>query len=220
MQNSDSRVRGVADLVFVVDISPSMDDIIDSLKTYISSFVDSLLNDPQSTVRDVRLGLVLHNLYNEQVFDTPMLGEHSFTTSAEEFSGWLERTHEGNDEFGLPAVDRALDFPWRPHCRRYIVFFSDEPVSTGHDPGLQNSKLNDLAEKLASLHVHFIGFNQESCPSYELLGKTPGSTYSVVARSELVGPNMAKLLVGLAKTVSAGIDSELNVQVQRNLYDL
>ena len=62
-QNENApRIKGVADIVFVVDVSGTMSDIIDAVKQYIAEFVDMLLNDPQSTVRDVRLGLVTHDV--------------------------------------------------------------------------------------------------------------------------------------------------------------
>ena len=210
-----ARVKGVADIVFVVDTSGSMEDIIDALKNYIADFVDVLLNDPQSTVKDVRLGLVTHD-----VDCKPEVHAVEFMTSPNDFRGALMNAPEGVTEYGLPAIDRALDFPWRELCRRYVVFFSDEPVSGGHNPDFQRASLNELAQKMSDLHVHFIGFNEESCPSYDIIGKTPGSSNSVVSRQELVGPNMKKLLAGIAKTVSMGLDMEASSSVTMNLYGL
>jgi len=210
-----ARVKGVADIVFVVDTSGSMSSIIDGLKTYIADFVDVLLNDPQSTVRDVRLGLVTHD-----VNGNPEVHSADFMTSPSDFRTALMDAPTGATEYGLPAIDRALDFPWRDVCRRYLVFFTDEPVAGGHNVSFQNDKLNELASKMSALHVHFIGFNEWDCPSYGLLGKTPGSSYSVVSREELVGPNMKELLAGIAKTVSTGMDMEAATNVPANLYGL
>ena len=214
--NEDApRIKGVADIVFVVDVSGTMSDIIDAVKQYIAEFVDMLVNDPQSTVKDVRLGLVTHDVDGDA-----RVHAVDFMAEPGDFRNALMNAPDGGTEYGLPAIDRALDFPWRPECRRYIVFFSDENVDGGHGPAFQNSKLQELAQKMSTLHVHFMGFNEEACPSYELLGKTPGSSYSVVSRSELVGPNMKELLAGIAKTVSMGVDQQVLGSVQRNLYSL
>lgn len=215
MQNDQVRLRGYADIVFVLDVSPSMNDVIDSLRKHIESFVDLLLNDPQSTVKSARIGLVLHGLN-----PTPTILHHDFTEEAQEFARFLEEPHRGGDEFGLPAIDRALDFPWREVCRRYIVMFSDENVSAGHDPKRQRSLVHDLAKKMANLNVHFVSYNTRSCTAYSLLGRTPGSTFSIVDRSELVGPNMMKLLTELAGTVSTSNDAGMMTVERRNLYQL
>lgn len=215
MSDQTIRTKGVADIVFVLDCSGTMSDIIDALKSQVFSFVDMLLNDVQSTVRDVRLGLVTHDVRGQAAVHSV-----DFMTSAEDFQRALDNAPDGVDEYGLPAIDRALDFPWRSNCRRYIVFFSDECVLGGQNPDFQNSLLRDLGSKMAALHVHFIAFNEEQCPSYELLGKTPGSSFTIVSREELLGTNMSEVLAGIAKTVSQGVDSNTFSNVEKNLYNL
>jgi len=90
----------------------------------------------------------------------------------------------------------------------------------GSNPDFQNSLLRELGTKMAALHVHFIAFNEEPCPSYELLGKTPGSSFTLVSREELLGANMQKVLAGIAKTVSQGVDGNTFSNVEKNLYKL
>jgi len=211
----EPKLKGVADIVFVLDVSGTMADIIEAVKDNIAKFVDVLLNDPQSTVRDVRLGLVTHDVLGRR-----SVHKVDFMSNADEFRLALSNAPDGHNEFGLPAVDCALDFTWRDKCRRYMVFFSDEPVSGGTDVEFQNSKLTELGQKMADLGVHFIGFNEENCPSYSTLGKTPGSSYNVVERSELYGSKMRSLLIGIAKTVSEGMDKSVTASVKRNLYNL
>ena len=210
------KTKGVADIVFVLDVSGSMDCIINELKKNIAKFVDVLLNNKQSNVNNVRLGLVTHDKGGKR--DTYSV---NFMYSASQFRYALMNAPSGIGEFGLPAVDRALDFPWREICRRYIVFISNASVEyTGTDPVFQNSKLSDLALKMSQMYVHFIGYNTMDCPSYSLLGKTPGSSYTVLPKKKLVGANMTDLLMGLAKTVSLGIDTQQIANTKRNLYNL
>lgn len=214
--NQNVKVKGVADIVFVVDKSGSMGDIIDSIQTHISNFVEVLINDPQSTVKDVRLGLVTHD-----VNGTRRVHKADFVTSSREFNSLLDSAPDGEQEFGLPAIDCALDFDWRTSCRRYIIFFSDEPVSGGWDSSFQNSKLNELAHKMADLHVNFIGFNTEDCPSYRKLSKVGGlSSYEVLTRSDLTGASMNELLKDAARTITSGQDSSISTSIPRNLYGL
>ena len=211
---NEPRLKGVADIVFVLDVSPSMDSIIKALATHVGSFGAMLLNDPQSNVTDVRLGLVLHGL-NEKVkaFD--------FVTCAEEFLSNITCFEVQGHEFGLPAVDMALDYPWRDLCRRYIVFFSDQSLyPTGFAPDFQVARQQELCAKMASMHVHFVGFEEQPCPSYALLGKTPGSTFSVVDRHVLRGPGMQDVLDGVGKSISQARDQVASEDVQRNLYNL
>lgn len=137
-----AKIKGVADVVFVLDVSGSMSDIIEGVKNHIADFVDKLLNDPQSTVRDVRLGLVTHDVEGR-----PAVHAAGFVTTAGEFRRYLELAPRGHTEYGLPAIDRALDFPWRERCRRYIVFLTDEPVEGGHNPEFQRFKLNELCQR-------------------------------------------------------------------------
>lgn len=208
------KIKGVADIVFVVDFSGSMSDLIDGLKRHIGDFAAKLIGDPQATVRDLRLGLVTHD-----VGGSPAVHSAPFVASAEGFRQHLAGAPSGSTEFGLPAIDVALDFPWRPLCRRYIVFFTDEPVEGGHDPQRQQAKLQDLCQKTATLHVHFVGYGP-SCPSYELVGKTPGSSYQVVDRGTLSSLDMKDLLSGIARTITLGRDQQESSGVQKNLYGL
>jgi len=208
------RIKGVADVVFVLDVSGSMADIIEGVKRHIGDFVAKLLGDPQSTLRDVRLGLVTHDVDGDAKVHAA-----SFVTSAEGFRSNLLAAPSGVDEYGLPAIDRALDSPWRSVCRRYIVFLTDEPVSSGHAPQFQESKVYPLCEKMTRLHVHFIGYGPP-CPNYELVGKTPGSMYRVVDRGELEALDMRDVLVGIARTITMGSDQQLGGGARANLYGL
>lgn len=214
LNEASAKIKGVADVVFVMDHSGSMADLIQGVKEHVANFVHDLLNDPQSTVQDVRLGLVTHDVMGKaSVHWAP------FVSTADAFQKNLEAAPEGHDEFGLPALDAALDFPWRPLCRRYVLFFTDEEVDGGAASAVQREKLMELCQKAAQLHVHFVGFGP-SCSAYELVGKVPGSEYNVTDRENLSKPDMGSLLRGIAKTVSSGVDERVTTSVSKNLYGL
>jgi hypothetical protein len=214
-QNENISVKGVADVVFVVDSSGSMSDILAGLKTHIKDFVRDLLNSPQSTLSDVRLGLVTHDVNGR-----PATQSAAFVSSDTEFATLVDCAPGGGTEFGLPAIDLALDFPWRVECRRYIAFFTDEPVEGGHEAPFQRSKLQELCKKMAELHVHLLGIGPE-CPSYDVVGKTPGSDYKAEKnRQTLEHPDMKDVLIGLAKTITGGVDSSVFSSAKKNIYTL
>ncbi len=208
------KVKGVADIVFVIDVSGSMTDVIDGVKNNVGRFVTTLLTDPQSTVKDVRLGLVTHDVEGR-----PEVYVRDFVSEAASFVAALGQAPEGGTEFGLPAIDKAADFNWRAVCRRYVVVFTDEPVDGGHEPAFQRSKLAELARKLADQHIHFVGYGP-TCDAYALLGKTPGSEYHVTDRTLLEKEAMASVLGGLVKTVSVGVDDQVFSNSPKNLYGL
>lgn len=214
-QNENISTKGVADVVFVVDSSGSMSDILAGLKQHITDFVKDLLSSAQSTVSDVRMGLVTHDVNSREAAQSA-----DFVTSAQSFEQLVSNAPNGGTEFGLPAIDLALDFPWRTKCRRYIVFFTDEPVDGGHDPAFQRSRLQELCQKMAGLHVHLLGIGPK-CPSYEKVGKTPGSDYHPEQdRDKLRRPDMKETLIGLSKTITNGVDEQAFLKAQKNIYGL
>ena len=69
--------------------------------------------------------------------------------------------------------------------------------------------------------IHFIGFNTKQCPSYAFLGKTPGSSYTVLKRESMVGVNMNDVLMGIAKTVTNANDIQIRKKrIKQNIYGL
>lgn len=214
------KVYGNADIVWVLDVSGSMADIIQSVKDNIAKFAVDLSSSGQSPVKSLRLGLVTHD-----VGGSATVKAWNFAETTEEFVGNLLSAPDGANEYGLPAVDRALDFNWRTDARRYIIFITDEPVAGGTDSGGQNAKLPELCQKMAALHVHFLGFGP-GCGSYEQLGLTPGSDYtdcipSASDHGALAGLGFQEALKGLAQTITAaGNVEDMQADVPKNLYGL
>ena len=212
------KLRGVADVVFVMDRSPSMDPVIEAVKAHVAGFVDSIHRNSQMPL-DVRLGLVSH--YSDGG-DRRGTRHWDFTTSVDEFKDNIakcDRSPASGDEYGLPALDRALDFPWRPLCRRFVVSFTDEPVAGGCDVEFQQSKLSQLAAKFEALRVsgYLIG---PECPDYDTLCQGPRMVRVVLNHGELAGYDFGKFFSSLGRTVSAAPDQEAGGPVTPNLYGL
>ena len=211
------KLKGIADVVFVMDTSGSMSPVIAAVKSHINTFVDSIRNHSQPPV-DLRLGLVAHFADGG---DRMGVYAWEFTESEEEFKARLGRCDAlpaSGDEFGLPALDRALDFPWRPKCRRFVVSFTDEPVSGGTDDSFQRSRLKQLAEKFANLRVagYLVG---PACPDYDQLGLAPRMVRVVLNHAELATYDFGSFLRELGRTVSIASEQEA-LPVKSNLYGL
>lgn len=74
--------------------------------------------------------------------------------------------------------------------------------------------------KMSTLHAHFIGIGP-ACPSYDKVGKTPGSKYtSEQDRNKLMNPDMKELLIGLSKTITGGVDEQVFSTARKNIYGL
>jgi len=212
---NDAKLYGIADIVFVLDVSRSMNKKIEGIKSSISDFVDTLFYDPQTPIKDLKLGLVIHGIGQKvRGFD--------FVDSAEEFLTILGEAKGRGQEFGFPAIDMALDFPWREKSRKYIVFFTDETVEQDGDNGtFQKPKFMEVCQKMANSGIHILAFITRECPYYKYLDKIPGSSvyigaYGLDDKSE---PSMNSLLNGVAKTITLGGNGSLN-SVARNLYGL
>jgi hypothetical protein len=218
MQLQGKKMKGVADVVFVMDTSGSMTPVIEAVKNHISTFVDSIQGNSQMPV-DLRLGLVSHFTDGG---DRRGVRHWDFTPSLSDFKAALQicdKLPASQDEFGLPALDRALDFPWRPVSRRFLVSFTDEPVAGGFDPDFQNSRLNDLAGKFAQLRIsgYLIG---PACPAYDALGRGPKMVRVILPHHALASYDFGRFLSELGRTVSQSVEQEAPASIRRNLYGI
>ena len=211
-------MKGVADVVFVMDTSGSMSPVIEAVKNHIVTFVDSIQKNSQMPI-DLRLGLVSHFTDGG---DRRGVRAWEFTGSVTDFKQSLQECDKlpaTADEYGLPALDRALDFPWRPVSRRFIVSFTDEPVGGGHEPEFQRSRLQELGFKFGQLRVngYLIG---PVCPDYDALGRFPRMIRVVVTQGGLATYDFGQFLGELGRTVSQCAEQEIASTACKNLYGL
>jgi hypothetical protein len=218
MQLQGKKMKGIADVVFVMDTSGSMSPVIEAVKNHIVTFVDSINSNSQMPI-DLRLGLVSHFTDGG---DRRGIHHWDFTSSVSDFKQALQSCDKmpaSADEFGLPALDRALDFPWRPVSRRFVVSFTDEPVSGGQEADFQRSRLQDLGAKFGQLRVngYLIG---PTCPDYDALGRFPRMIRVVLPHQELATYDFGRFLSDLGRTVSQSSEQQAPSAVSQNLYGI
>lgn len=196
------KVYGNADIVWVLDKSGSMNDIIQAVENNVAQFATDLATSGQSPVKSLRLGLVTHDVEGRaEVWGA------DFAETHEEFVGNLTGAPSGGNEYGVSAIERALQFPWRDNCRRYILCITDEPAQGGHDPAGQAALIASVIEGIKGKHIYFLGFGP-NCPDYEQIGLVPGCDYTACIPSTsdhgaLTGLGFQKALQGLAATITS-----------------
>lgn len=230
--------KGIADVVFCIDASASMQPCINSVRTNLASFVDGLKTD-QQVEWDLRLDFVAHcasastsgavyrhrSLHNDECWEAlykTSQGGRFFTNDRNEFRNGLARIAVQGDEAALVGLDFALDFPWREAvgCHRVIIMLTDEPLEQGVEVDTQKKLLSSLIEKIQTLHVMLFLIAPES-PGFEKLSETDKSEWEVVANlgDGLAGVDFRKVLGYIGKSVSkSNVQQSLPKPVKRGLF--
>jgi Mg-chelatase subunit ChlD len=114
-----------ADIVFALDVTGSMGDIINSVKSNIIEFADSLA---RSGI-DYQLGLVTFLDYVENIYPFTKNVQSFQTTIAAQYA------HGGGDapENSLQALLNASQFNFRPNSRRIIIWITDITYHEGDE---------------------------------------------------------------------------------------
>src|SRR5580700_571379 len=116
------------DIVFVLDVTESMQPYIDAVKQNVISFAQDL----QSNSRDYRLGLVTFEDYVVSAYpDCNCAYRNSFTSDVKQFTDWVGTLHAGGGgdipEDQLDALAYAAKFPFRPEAEGIIIIVTDAP---------------------------------------------------------------------------------------------
>ena len=201
------------DIVFVLDVTESMQPYIDAVKQNVISFAQDLA----SNNRDYRLGLVTFEDY--VVSKEPDCGcayRDKMTSNVHEFTQWVGTLHAGGGgdipEDQLDALAYASTFPFRPEAQGIIIIVTDAPdhqagdgsAHTQHDQAYwdhhpnKDAGVTDLtADKVAamfkknSLTLYAVVPPPFIAPDYEqLVNSSHGRSYNIVTEegrfSELV----------------------------------
>lgn len=168
------KVQPKADIMFCIDKSGSMYSCIDGVKNNIHKFADALLKDDI----DFRIGFVS--------FDSDTYDVQNLINSVPEFKKAVSDIVLGGDEITLPAVDLAADYLIKSDAgekrHKFIVIFTDEPISGNAYVDLQKEKLSELINKLNDNHIkiYFLG---EDCEEYKEFMAVNGCLYSPIKGS-------------------------------------
>jgi len=122
------------DIVFILDITESMQPYIDAVKQNVITFAQDLA----SNNRDYRLGVVTFEDY--VVSKEPDCGcpyRNKMTGDVHEFISWVGGLHAGGGgdipEDQLDALAYASTFPFRPEAQGILILITDAPNHTAGD---------------------------------------------------------------------------------------
>ena len=116
------------DIVFVMDVTESMQPYIDAVKENVIAFAKDLA----ANNRDYRLGLVTFEDYVvSKEADCNCAYRNKMTSNVDEFSNWVGslRAGGGGDipEDQLDALAYAATFPFRPEAQGILILITDAP---------------------------------------------------------------------------------------------
>jgi hypothetical protein len=128
------------DIVFVLDVTESMQPYIDAVKQNIITFAQDL----QANSRDYRLGLVTFEDYVVSEYpDCNCAYRNKMTSNVHEFTDWVSGLHAGGGgdipEDQLDALAYAASFPFRPEAEGIIIIVTDAPPHHDGD-GSENTQ--------------------------------------------------------------------------------
>jgi FHA domain/Integrin beta chain VWA domain len=131
------------DIVFVMDVTQSMQPYIDAIKKNMITFA----NDLAANNRDYRLGLVTFEDYVVSKYsDCNCPYRYKMTSNVGEFINWVGSLHAsgGGDipEDPLDALAYASTFPFRPEAQAILILITDAPC---HVKGDGPDRLGDQA---------------------------------------------------------------------------
>ena len=200
------------DIVFVMDITESMQPYIDAVKQNMITFAQDL----QANHRDYRLGLVTFEDYVvSQASDCNCAYRDKLTSSVDEFTQWVGSLHAGGGgdipEDQLDALAYAASLPFRPDAQGIIILITDAPdhhagdgsANSQHDQAFWDHHKNggDVTNRTASevaallkkngLSLYAVAPPPFIAPDYhEIVTATHGRAYNIITEegrfSELV----------------------------------
>jgi hypothetical protein len=190
------------DIVFVLDVTESMQPYIDAVKQNVISFAQDL----QSNSRDYRLGLVTFEDYVVSAYpDCNCPYRNAFTSDVKQFTDWVGTLHAGGGgdipEDQLDALSYAAKFPFRPEAEGIIIIVTDAPphhdgdgsADSAHDQAFwdhhtRGQQVTDLtgtkvAEQLKKNGLTLYGVVPPPfiAPEYqEIVDATHGRSYNII----------------------------------------
>jgi FHA domain-containing protein/integrin beta-like protein len=190
------------DIVFVMDVTESMQPYIDAVKQNIITFAQDLA----ANNRDYRLGLVTFEDYVVSKYpDCNCAYRDKFTSNVHEFVQWVSGLHAsgGGDipEDQLDALAYASSFPFRPEAEGILILITDAPPHhagdgsqfTQHDQAYydhhpRNTQVTDLTGGDAAAMLKKNGLTLYAvvpppfiAPEYqETVDATHGRSYNII----------------------------------------
>jgi hypothetical protein len=179
------------DIVFVMDVTESMQPYIDAVKQNIISFAQDLA----ANNRDYRLGLVTFEDYVISKYpDCNCPYRDKMTSNVHQFINWISGLHAGGGgdipEDQLDALAYAASFPFRPEAEGIIILITDAPAHHGGDGSA-------YAQHDQAYHDHHPGNTQVTDLTGEstaALLKKNGLTLYAVVPPPFIAPEYQKIV--------------------------
>lgn len=190
LNHDTSGGSNAADIVFALDVTGSMGNVIDQVKNNIVEFADSL----KARGIDYRLGLVTFLDVIENTYD--------FTTDVNVFKNWISQqyAHGGDDapENSLQALKTSSEFSFRTNCSRTIVWITDIDYHE-KDWATPLNKQQVIDQLLLNdITVHSIGNEGYKSSSYDpIIIPTNGKFYNIYG-------NFRDILLDISRMRAAG----------------
>lgn len=181
------------DFVFVVDITGSMQPIINSIISNISSFTQNLLKRGI----DYRIGLVLFGDDVERIYDP--------TQNVYTFLSWISgvKAKGGGDvkENALEALEfTTSSIKWRAEATRVNVLITDAPYHQKSEEGngITNQTTESIIELLQRNQVRVFSIVPPKIDQYQYISlKTRGASYDIEYPFSTILDNFSNQLTNL-----------------------
>lgn len=178
---------GPVDIVFAIDTTGSMDNVIEQAKAYVRSFPAK--NDKD--LPDVRYGLVAYkdrdddDTYSTKTIVSPTFDRAAFTSGVDS----LYADGGGDYEEAVFAAAReAMNLPLRPTAKKIVIFVGDAPP---HDPDLVTGlRLSDVVNRAVRENVILSAVDYCYCSGFSgLAAGTGGKVISGFGAAPARKPN-------------------------------
>ena len=181
------------DIVFVLDVTESMQPYIDAVKQNIIQFAQDLA----ANNRDYRLGLVTFEDYViSQYPDCNCEYRNTMTSDVQKFTGWVGTLHAGGGgdipEDQLDALAYAASFPFRPEAQGIVILVTDAP---SHKAGDGPDREGDAAYQLHHPDPN-ADVTEETGDKVAAIMQKNGITLYAVAPPPFIAPEYAEIVEG------------------------
>lgn len=188
------------DIVVVLDITGSMGDEIDSLKSEIRD-IGALLDrlSEQAALRIIAFG---DDGFERQVTAFPLTLVSNLATIEADINkiyvdigaGVGGNTNNGGESV-YPGMREAFDTPFRPQATKtVIVLLTDDKPYLGHEKRLLNEAQQFVSSNNRSISVRYSGSNAAQRNYYEQLAALGGGTFMGDQNGSLTGALLLALL--------------------------
>jgi von Willebrand factor type A domain len=213
IQQKVAKIKGVADIVFCIDATGSMQNCIDGVKNNVHNFAASIKTASANTKVNWRARILGYRDFNA---DTEyLLNNFDFVSTPEELKNQLDKViAEGGDDAPESTLDAivyaTMKSNWRTPCHKTIVVFTDAPpIAHLHSKTTTELSIPDdidlIKQTLDEKHIKLFLFGPQD-PIYEEMSKWSRTVITQLENAEegLKSADFKSILNLIAKTVSEG----------------